>query len=140
MGELAELYQPGLDAFNRRDKAAWLQVTHPELENHPPREWPEAAVITGAGAVWDFFLEAFEMWDDGMVVELVGPVEEGEEAIIAHVRADVRGKASGAAIVWEYFQVLTYRDRLLVRMDWFTDPAEARQAAGIAAPADDNSA
>ena len=92
MGELAELYQPGLDAFNRRDKAAWLQVTQPELENHPPREWPEAAVIAGAGAVWDFFLEAFEMWDEGMVLQLgmghlkpgrlVAPVEGVQAGLI----------------------------------------------------------
>jgi SnoaL-like domain len=53
-----------LDAFNRRDKAAWLAIADPEAVNFPPREWPENAPIHGAGAIYDFYVEAMNAWEE----------------------------------------------------------------------------
>ena len=41
MSGLAELFHTALDAYNHRDREAWLAMMDPEVENHPPREWPE---------------------------------------------------------------------------------------------------
>ncbi len=35
--ENVEIFQAALDAFNRRDKTAWLAFYEPEFENLPPR-------------------------------------------------------------------------------------------------------
>ena len=35
------------------------------MRNLPPREWPENAPIRGAAAIWDFYVEAVKIWDDG---------------------------------------------------------------------------
>jgi ketosteroid isomerase-like protein len=58
--ENVDAAQMGLDAFNRRDKAAWLALTDPEIEVVPPREWPESDPIRGRGAVWDLYVENIE--------------------------------------------------------------------------------
>ena len=51
VSEAVELARASVDAFNRGDKAKWLETCHPELENFPPREWPEARPTKGAEAV-----------------------------------------------------------------------------------------
>ena len=63
--ENVEVVWRSLDAFNRRDKAAWIAVCHPDVENLPPREWPESAPLRGAEAIWDFFVEAQGAWEEG---------------------------------------------------------------------------
>jgi ketosteroid isomerase-like protein len=93
--ENVESYRQGLDAFNRRDRAAWLALCSPGLENIPPRDWPEADSIRGREAVWDFFVEAQEPWEEG-AFELGEFIECGNDKIVSHVRAEMRGKASGA--------------------------------------------
>jgi ketosteroid isomerase-like protein len=136
MSENVETYRRAIDAFNRRDKHAWLSTTHPELENHPPRDWPEQEVIRGAAEVWDFYVESFEAFDEGGV-EFVGAIEEREDALVAEVAAQVRGKASGAEAEWRFWQVLELRDGKAIRIAWFSDRGEALAAAGIDEPGTD---
>ena len=45
-----ETLRLGLDAFNRRDKAAFVAICDSQVENVPPKEWPENAPIQGAEA------------------------------------------------------------------------------------------
>ena len=59
----AETLRTALDAFNRRDKEAWIANCDPEIENVPPREWPESAPLRGPEAVWAFFVEAQGAWE-----------------------------------------------------------------------------
>jgi hypothetical protein len=70
--ENAETLRLALDAFNRRNKAAWLATCDPELENVPASEWPENARIRGAEAIWDFYVEAVEAWE-ALVRRLLWP-------------------------------------------------------------------
>ena len=131
MSEAVETYRRAIDAFNRRDKEAWLSTAHPELENHPPRDWPEQEVIRGGGEVWDFYVESFEAFEEGGIA-IVGPVEEEEDTLLAEISAQVRGRASGAEAEWRYWQVLELRDDKAFRISWFSDEADARRAAGLA--------
>jgi ketosteroid isomerase-like protein len=62
--EDVEIARKSLDAFNRRDRAAWLALNDPEVENVPPRDWPEPDPIRGYEAVWDFFVEAQDAWEE----------------------------------------------------------------------------
>jgi hypothetical protein len=43
----------------------------------------------------------------------------------------MRGKSSGADVLWSYWQVATFRRGRVVRAEWFTDRAEALAAAGL---------
>jgi ketosteroid isomerase-like protein len=129
--ENADIYRRSLEAFNRRDKEAWRANIDPALENHPPSEWPEARVLHGADAVWDFFVEGFEPWES-TGLEIVGPIEESDDAVMVHVQAEIQGKASGAELLWEYFHVVWFKEGgIATRMAWFADRDEALAAAGI---------
>ena len=119
-----------LDAFNRRDRAAWSALCDPEFENVPPRDWPESDPIHGYEAVWDFFVDAQDAWEEGPYgfVELIAA---GNDKVVANVRREVRGKSSGASVAWSYWQVVTFRNGKLLRMEWFANRAEALEAAGL---------
>ena len=46
-------------------------------------------------------------------------------------RRHTRGKASGAAVPFDYWAVVKFRRGRMFRMDWFADRAEALEAAGL---------
>ena len=126
--ENVEGLRQALDAFNRRDRAAWLALCDPDLENLPPREWPESDPIQGHGAVWDFYVEAFEAWED-RPLEHAELIDAGNGEVVAHVRGEMHGRASGAGVTWSFWQVVTFRDGKAVRIAWFADRSEALGAA-----------
>jgi ketosteroid isomerase-like protein len=128
--ENRETLRRALDAFNRRDKAAWLAACNPDAENIPPSEWPENAPIRGAEAIWDFYVEAVKVWEEG-AFEWGEMIDVRPDTIVANQRREMRGKASGAAVVWSYWVVFKFRARKIVFSAWFADRAEALEAAGL---------
>ena len=102
--ENVESARRAFDAFNRRDKTAWLAEVDPEFETFPSREWPENAPIRGAEASWD--------------------------KVVASSHREMRDKTSGGDIVWDFWVVITFRGRAF-RFEWFADRAEALEAAGL---------
>ena len=60
----------------------------------------------------------------------IGEMIDAGDQVVAEVRGQVRGKSSGADVAWSYWQVATYRRGVVVRAEWFTDRAEALEAAG----------
>jgi ketosteroid isomerase-like protein len=128
--ENVALVRRGLDAFNRGDKAAWIALCDPEVENFPPREWPEAAPVRGAERIWEFFVDAVKAWEQGAFAwgELI---DATPDKVVANQRRQMRGKASGAAVVWSYWVVFTFRNGRLLRFEWFAERADALEAAGL---------
>ena len=136
--ENVERLRQGVDAFNRRDRTAWLAECDPDLENVPPRNWPESAPIRGREAVWDFYIVGNDPWEQSPF-ELVEIIDAGNDKVVADMQREVQGKTSGAPVAWRYGQVSTFRDGKLARIEWFTDRVEALEAAGLSeqdAPAD----
>ena len=119
-----------LDAFNRRDRRAWLELADPGVENIPPRDWPESDPTRGREAVWDFYVEAFETWEQAAIVP-VELIDAGDDEVVTHLRGEMRGQASGADVIWSFWQVSTFRDGKALRVEWFADRAEALEAAGL---------
>lgn len=126
--ENVEAFREAVHAFNRRDKAAFLALCDPDYENVPPRDWPESAPTRGREAVWDFFVQGQEPWDES-AFEL-GEVIDAGDRIVAHQRARMRGTASGADVGWSYWHVISFRDGRALRSEWFSDRGEALDAAG----------
>jgi ketosteroid isomerase-like protein len=127
--ENVETFHKALDAFNRRDRSAWLAFYDPEFENVPPRNWPESAALRGPEEVWDFYVESQEPWE-GAAFEIGELIDAGDQ-VVADVQAQMRGKSSGADVAWTYWQVATFRRGRVVRSEWFTDRAEALEATGL---------
>jgi ketosteroid isomerase-like protein len=132
--ENEELYRRGVAAFNRRDKEAWMAACDPEIESVPPRDWPEQATAKGHDGVWDIMVANMGIFD-AAALEIVGPIDEGDGGLVGHLEGTMSGKESGAPVIWSFHQVVTIREGLAVRFDWFTDRAEALDAAGIGEPA-----
>jgi ketosteroid isomerase-like protein len=131
---ISEIARRGLDAFNRRDRDAWAEIVDAEVVNVPPREWPEPETIQGVDAVWAFWVDGTEPWGVARF-ELAELDEIDDERAIAHIRAEVEGRSSGVPAVWSFWQLLTFRDGRIARIDWYSEREEALAAAGVAADA-----
>jgi ketosteroid isomerase-like protein len=128
--ENVESMRQAFDAVNRGDRAACLALWDPALLNVPPRDWPESDPIHGREAVWDFFTEANEQWEDSRYT-FAELIDAGNDKVAAWVRAEMRGKASGAGVPWSFWQVVTFHNGKALRFEWFADRAEALEAAGL---------
>ena len=126
-----EILRKALNAFNRRDRVTWVGLSDTALENVPPRDWPEAEPSQGPERVWDFLVEASEPWEAG-ALEHGDLIDADNDLVVAQVRGQMRGKASGASVPWSYWQVVTFRNGKARRIEWFADRAEALHAAGLA--------
>jgi ketosteroid isomerase-like protein len=128
--ENVETLRRGLAAFNRRDRDAFVALCDAEVENVPPKEWPENAPIRGPEAIWTFFVEAQDAWEQGSY-EWGELIDAGGNKVVANQLREMRGKSSGAGVAWSYWVVLTLREGKVLRWEWFADRAEALQAAGL---------
>jgi len=128
--ENVEIGRRILDAYNRRDKAAYFALCDPELEWVPPAEWPEAAPVRGREAVWHFIVELDEPWERG-VYELVEVIDVTDDKIVAQLRRKVRGKTSGLDAEFERWNLVTFRHGKQLRSEWFAGRADALAAAGL---------
>lgn len=120
----------GLDAFTRRDRSTWLSLCDPDYETVPSDDWPEINPIRGAEAAWDFYVEADEGWD-GSPYEYAELIDAGTDKVVAQQRREMRGKASGADVIYSYWVVVTFRNGKFLRVQWFAERAEALAAAGL---------
>jgi ketosteroid isomerase-like protein len=105
-----------------------VALTDPEVEAIPIGDWPETE-IRGRDAVWDFLVSVDEPWESGRFE--LSEVIEGDNRVVARQRRDLRGKASGVEVTYDYWVVLTFSDGLCCRAEWFETRDEALEAAGL---------
>jgi ketosteroid isomerase-like protein len=131
--ENAEAVRQSLEAFDRRDRAAWLATRDDrDFEVVTDRYWPEADAVRGREAAWDFYVSVAEAFER-LPVEDAELVDAGGDKVLIHWRHDVRGRASGADVEINYWIVITFREGRIVRDQWFADRTEALEAAGLSA-------
>ena len=85
------------DAFNRRDRAAWLDTLDPDAVMVPAHESPETAPIRGAEAIWDFYVQVDATWEENLY-EVGELIAAPGWAIIVQVMRSASGKTSGAPV------------------------------------------
>jgi ketosteroid isomerase-like protein len=127
--ENVEAVRQMLEAFDRRDRAAWLATRDdPDHEVVTDRYWPEADA--GREAAWEFYVKGAEAFEQVPVgdAELV---DAGADKVLVHQRSDLRGRTSGPEVELNYWVVVTFREGRIVRDQWFADRAEALEAAGL---------
>jgi ketosteroid isomerase-like protein len=119
-----------VDAYNRRDFPAAIKDFHPAVEWVLP-ELQGGESCCGPEEIirwWDGLDETFEE------VQLLPQetIDAGDQVAV-RLRHKVRGKGSGIELNRElYHQVTTFRDGVVVRIEYFEDWAQARRAAGLA--------
>ena len=119
-----------MEAYNRRDRDAWLALHDPAFEFRADPEWPESETVRGREAVWDFVVSMGDAWEPDDF-ELVEFIEVADDKLVGRFRRPVRGKASGVADVLDYWAVTTFGRGRVVRQEWFADRSKALESVGM---------
>jgi ketosteroid isomerase-like protein len=116
-------------AYNRRDFDAAVEFFDPEVEwVLPPLERSDSC--RGPDEVKRFWKGLDETFEE-LRLDPQESVDAGDHMAV-RLRYYERGKRSGAEIEEEmYHQVTTFRDGLMVRIEYFTDWVEALEATGL---------
>ena len=107
-----------------------MALCDPEIEWSPPREWPESTSVRDPGVIWAFMSELDAPWQSGDYI-LTEVIEGDAGRVAGRVERKVRGRNSGVEAEFVYWNVVTVRAEKMLRCDWFSDRAEALEAAGV---------
>jgi ketosteroid isomerase-like protein len=129
--ENAQVVRDGMDAFNRRDRAAWMALYDPDYETIPTGDWPESGPIRGREAVWDFYVEIDELWEGTGPYSITDLIDADNGRVAAHLTRELVGKGSGAAVSYDYWIVFTLADGTIRRGEFFETRRRALEAAEL---------
>jgi ketosteroid isomerase-like protein len=118
-----------LDAFNRLDVDSVAGDFDAEVELH---EWPTAPgaeIYRGIDGVRLALDSWFEIWE-WMQVEIVDLVDAGDRVLVT-LDQRAKGKGSEAEVEIRSFNVYTFREGKVIRMELFTEREPALDAAGL---------
>jgi ketosteroid isomerase-like protein len=117
-----------IDAFNRRDLGAYLELTDPDMEFIPY----EVKVQGGSPYRGHFGVRSW--WEESLAVfpDLRGEIYEMRDlgdCVFVHGRIHGQGAGSGAAFERPMWLVAEWRDKKMVWWSSFESEAEAVEAA-----------
>jgi ketosteroid isomerase-like protein len=92
--------------------------------------WPEHQVYEGIVGAESFLSDWSAAWDD-WDVEL-GAFHDAGDKVVVLLRQRGRSKAAGMPVEMSFAMVWTVRDGRQMRMEMYSDPAEALKAVGLA--------
>ena len=118
-----------IDAFDRRDIEAMLDLNHPDGEWINPDYAIEPGVRRGREQVRGALERLLEFFQS-IEVESMERAPDGRILVISRVRSG----GAGPGIEARTGTLFTVRDGLLMRYQWFLTPEEAREAAGLPGP------
>ena len=128
--ENVELAQRGLDALNRGEFEAVIELCDPEVEwKAIPGFLPDAEDFHGRAGVRAWFDKVGEA-----LRELRWEVEEitdGGDRLLVALRLHAAGRASGIQGEFQIFQAWTIRNGKLTRLESYLSREEALDAAGM---------
>jgi ketosteroid isomerase-like protein len=120
-----------VDAFNRRDFNAIVAETDPDVELHEWPTGPGAQVYRGHSGVLEGVRGWFETWE-WMRIE-IGDVSQIGDRVFFTLHQRAKGKISQVEVEIESYNVHTFRDGKVVRIELFTEREPALAAAGLTA-------
>ena len=86
--------------------------------------------LSGAEAAFNWCVRAFDTLQPFRTTDTEF-IDAGADKVLLQYRMELRGKASGAKVEWRRWCVVTMRKGRGLRNEWFTDHAEALEAAGL---------
>jgi ketosteroid isomerase-like protein len=129
--ENVERFRKAVEAVNAGDIETALDAMHPDVEWRTLDTFPDAGTYHGPEAVLAFF----QTWLDtfmGFQLHLENCAAVGENRLLARFRVSGVGAESGAEVNSPpFFQVVEFRDGLMLRARMFEAESEALEAAGL---------
>ena len=130
--ENVELVRMGCEAWERGDMEAWLETLHPDVvwDTTHFEGRLEGAVYQGRDAVRRFAVDEWRAtWDryDSRAEQIV----EAGDRVLVFWSQNMVGAGAGVPVQLDSTQVCDVRDGRVVRIDNYTDRAEALKAVGL---------
>jgi ketosteroid isomerase-like protein len=112
------------------DWEPFLETIHPEIEWFPHGLFPDQEVVHGRDGVKARFKL---LWEDFEQIEFEPEeiIDAGDETFVIRLYMSARGKGSKVQVENRMYQVVRFRDDMLVRLNWYRTREEALEAAGL---------
>jgi ketosteroid isomerase-like protein len=127
--EDAEIALAAVDAWNRGDHEAWLALWDEEAEFYPLRAQLERESYSGHEGLERFLAEMTEDFEE--VRFEIEEVRDAGEQMVGVGRFRARGRASGVDLNVPLGVFTRVRRGKIVYMRFFSEPADALEAAGL---------
>jgi ketosteroid isomerase-like protein len=130
--ENVEAFRRGIDAYNRRDVEALVEVHDPEVEWHPVLQvllGGEATVYRGHDGVREFVRDLDDAFAEVHIE--IAEIRDLGDRLVASGHLHARGKASGAETESPIAWVVDFKSGKVTRVLSYLDPKEALEAAGL---------
>jgi ketosteroid isomerase-like protein len=127
-----ELMRRGLDAYNRRDVEAMLELVDPDVEWYAALDvllGGDETVYRGHEGIRTLFATIDETFSE-LEAEATG-FRDLDDRLVAIGRLRTRGRRSGAETRSDVGWLIEFGDQKIVRVRTFLDHAEALAAAGV---------
>jgi ketosteroid isomerase-like protein len=128
--ENVETARRAFDNFNRRELATAVEAFDPDAEWIPYLAALEEHTYRGRERIEAMWREVLGDFPD-FRIELMEVVTDRGDIIVFKVEFLGMGRASGADTRAAVFQVVSFRDEKVARVEGFRDRAEALEAAGL---------
>jgi ketosteroid isomerase-like protein len=113
------------EVHGRGDPAGALADFDPDLVLNPVEEAPSH----GPDAVRDYYERWESSWEE-LKVTTEEFIDAGDRVVVTALFRG-RGRGSGIMVETRFYELYTLRDGKIVRLDEFTERAEALEAAGL---------
>jgi ketosteroid isomerase-like protein len=127
--EKVEIVRAAFDAWNRGDHEMLLELWDEAAEFYPLRAQLEGRAYHGRDGLRCFIVELAEDWED--VRFKVDEVREAGDRVVGSGRFRARGRVSGVDLDVPLGLIGIVQDGRIVYSRFFSDPAEAFEAAGL---------
>jgi ketosteroid isomerase-like protein len=127
--ENVEIARRAFDNFNRRELTTAVEAFDPDADWIPYLAALEEHTYRGRERIEAMWREVLGDFPD-FRIELMEVVTDRGDIIVFKVEFQGMGRASGADTRAAVFQVVSFRDEKVTRVEGFRDRAEALKAAG----------
>jgi ketosteroid isomerase-like protein len=124
-----ERLRAGYEALDRGDLTAVQEFIHPQAEMHDRPEIPDASTFIG----WEgivLSIQASEETFDDFHFRPERFIENGDKIVVILTMTGT-GRASGIPVEERIAHLWTVKDGVGVKLQAFTDPGDALEAAGL---------
>ena len=129
--ENEELVRASVEAYNAGNREAFLELFAEDVEIRPDASrFPEAEPFRGREEFGRFLADIDEGWASSGRAELGEVLSVGDRVVVRGPWGGT-GRASGIDLRSDLTAIYTFRDRKVVKLEFFFDHAKALEAAGL---------